>query len=80
MPRTKIIPTTGSYPCMARWLEAHGTIEFGNCHHTRSFIRVIDEGGMIWSGQRSYKSFDAALADCEAGIGRWLREELREEI
>ncbi len=80
MPKNKIIKATESYPCVARWLEAHGTIEFGYCHRTRSFIRVLDEGGMIWSGLRSYKSFDKALADCEAGIGRWLREELGEEV
>jgi hypothetical protein len=80
MPKAKAITVTETYPCVARWLEAHGTIEFGYCRHTRSFIRALDEGGMIWSGRRSYKSFDAALADCEAGVGRWLREELREQI
>lgn len=80
MPKAKTIPPTETYPCVARWLKAHGAIEFGYCRHTRSFIRAFDEGGMIWSGRRSYKSFDTALADCEAGVGRWLREELREQI
>ncbi len=65
---------------LARWLEAHGTIEFGYSRESRSFVRVLDEGGMIWSGRRSYMTFDAALADCEKGVGRWLREPLEEEI
>ena len=80
MPKTKTIAVVEAYPCMARWLEDFGKIEFGDCHHTRSCVRAFDEGGMIWSGRRSYKSFEAALADCEAGVGRWLREELGEEI
>jgi hypothetical protein len=69
-----------TYPCLARWLEAHGMIEFGTCYETRSFIRVLDEGGLIWKGRHSYKSLDVALADCEAAVGRWLRDELGEKI
>ena len=69
-----------TYPCIARWLKAHGTIEFGQCYYTRSFIRVLDEGGLIWKGRKSYKSLDVALTDCEAAIGRWLRDELGEKI
>ena len=80
MPKAKSITAIETYPCVARWLKAHGTIEFSYCRHTHSFIRALNDGGMIWSGQRSYKSFDAALADCEAGVGRWLREELSEQI
>lgn len=78
MRKPATIRAAETYPCMARWLEAHGTIEFGYCRNTQSFIRALDEGGMIWHGQSSYSSFDAALADCEAGVGRWLRDELRE--
>ena len=76
--KTDIIAET--YPCMARWLEAYGRIEFGLCSQTRSFVRVFDEGGLVWKGRRNYKSLDAALNDCEAGVGRWLREEMSESI
>ena len=61
MPKIKTNTGTETYPCVARWLEAHGTIEFGYCPHTRSFIRVLDEGGMIWSGQRSYTRAGTAV-------------------
>jgi hypothetical protein len=80
MAETRTNPVAETYPCLARWLEAHATIEFGYCPHTRSFVRALDQGGMIWTGRQSYKSFDAALADCEAAVGRWLREELGEKI
>ena len=43
---------------------------------TRSFIRVLDEGGLIWKGRRSYPTLDAALADAEAGVARWMKDEL----
>jgi hypothetical protein len=31
---------------------------------------------MVWKGRRSYRTLDAALADAEAGIARWMKEEL----
>ena len=68
-----------SHPGIARWVEAYGTVEFGYCRETRSAIRVLDEGGMVWSGRRAYKSFDAALADCDANLMRLLREEYGDE-
>jgi len=48
----------------------------GHCQHTRTFIRVLDEGGVIWKGRRSYRTLDAALVDAEAGVARWMRDEL----
>jgi hypothetical protein len=59
-----------------RWASEHGTIEIGHCHATHSFIRVLDEGGLIWKGRRSYPTLDAALADAEAGVAWWMRDEL----
>lgn len=53
-----------------------GTMEIGPSQQTRSFIRVLDEGGLIWKGRRRYRSLDAALADAEAGVAKWMRDEL----
>ena len=78
MPPMKNKPAAEKYPCMARWLAGHGTIEFGPCHHTASFVRVLDEGGLIWKDKRRYTSLDAAMADCEGAVERWLREYLGE--
>lgn len=69
-----------SYPCIRHWLTEHGTIEFGYCPYTNTFIRVLDEGGVIWKGRARYTSFDLALTDCEAGIRKWLRKEMGEEV
>jgi len=65
-----------SHPHLWRWVNEFGTIEIGLCPQTRSFIRVVDEGGIVWKGRRSYASLDAALADAEAGVSRWMKDQL----
>ena len=64
------------YPHLWRWAAESGTVEIGRCRQTRSLIRVLDEGGMVWKGRRSYQTLDAALADAEAGVARWMRDQL----
>lgn len=65
-----------SYPHLWRWVTDFGTVEIGDCQHTRSFIRVLDQGGMIWKGRLHYRTLGAALADAEAGVARRMRDEL----
>lgn len=65
-----------THPHLWRWVKEFGTIEIGHCSQTRSFIRVLDEGGLVWKGRRSYPTLDAALADAEAGVAQWMRDEL----
>jgi hypothetical protein len=69
-----IVPT--SHPQLWRWVSEFGTVEIGHCRQTRSFIRVLDEGGIVWKGRRSYPTLDAALTDAEAGVSRWMKNEL----
>lgn len=65
-----------SYPHLTKWVAEFGTVEIGLCSQTRSFIRVLDEGGIVWKGRRSYASLDAALADAEMGVSRWMKDQL----
>jgi hypothetical protein len=65
-----------SHPHLWRWAAEYDTIEVGYCAQTRSFVRVLDEGGMVWKGQGSYPSLDAALGDAVEGVSRWMRDEL----
>ena len=67
---------SASHPHLWRWVAEFGTVEIGHCRHTRSFIRVLDEGGIIWKGRRSYRTLDAALDDAEAGVSRWIKDQL----
>lgn len=69
-------PGAASYPHLWRWVAELGTVEIGLCGRTRSFIRVLDEGGIVWQGRRSYRTLDAALTDAEAGVSGWMKDEL----
>ena len=66
-----------TYPNITDWvMNGYGWIEIGADHHSRSLIRVLDFGGLVWdSGDREYKTLDQALAGAEAAIVKWRKEQ-----
>lgn len=63
------------YPNLAWFVsEGHGWIALGRDEYSRSMIRVLDPGGMIWEGKNSYKPVDAALRAAEEAIIRFRAE------
>lgn len=72
---------TTTYPNIAKWVKGYGWIELGDDLaplERRSFIRALDEGGLIWAGEETYPTLDDALRDLDAALGNWMREELGE--
>ena len=65
-----------TYPNIARFVDEIGYIEIGYSHdgYLTSFIRALDQGGMVWEGADEYPTLDAALAALEAALGEWLEE------
>ncbi len=61
------------YPNVTGWVR-DGWIEIGRDDYSRSFIRVLDIGGMIWEGKQEYETINEALAEAEAAITAWLEE------
>jgi hypothetical protein len=60
-------------PHLASWVQ-DGWIEIGITNYHASFIRVLDEGGMIWSDEEeSYESIDHALAAADRAVQAWCR-------
>jgi hypothetical protein len=59
------------YPNIAAWVQ-DGWIEIGHDSNNGSFIRVFDEGGLVWESDKPYTSIDKALADAEQAIVEWL--------
>ena len=55
-------PVEQAFPHIARWVTSQGWIEIGSDGYSRSFVRVLDEGGMVWEGAETYPSLDAAAA------------------
>jgi hypothetical protein len=74
-PSQKNIAATFSemYPAIASWVK-DGWVEIGMDDNRQSFIRALDVGGQIWEGKPRYPSLEDALADLEAGITQWLKE------
>jgi DNA-binding MarR family transcriptional regulator len=61
------------YPHLASWVQG-GWIEIGITDYHASFIRVLDEGGMVWSDEEeTYDSIDHALAAAERAVQAWCR-------
>jgi hypothetical protein len=60
------------YPHIAQWVQAYGYIELGYDDYSRSFVRALDIGGMIWEGQERYPMLDEALQALERALGEWM--------
>ncbi len=64
----------GKYPLVSEWVEHFGWVEIGYDDNRRSFVRVLDIGGMIWEGDESYESIDAMFNALELAIGAWKEQ------
>ena len=64
-----------TYPTIARCVMEYGWIEISQEHMSQSFVRALDEGGLVWEGQEDYATLDDALRDLEAGLAAWMREQ-----
>lgn len=69
------------YPRITRWVKTHGWIEIGEDDYSRSFVRALDIGGMVWEGQvqSEYATMDEMLRALEEGLAEWMREQLGED-
>jgi hypothetical protein len=72
MTMPKPISIEPAFPNITLWVNDCGVVEIGYDPNTESFIRAIDEGGMVWSGKNHYENLDDALKDLESGLGHVL--------
>lgn len=70
-------PTPGSfaalYPNIALWVK-DGWVETGRDDYSRSFLRALDVGGLVWEGAEEYDSLEETFEDLDAGIAAWLED------
>jgi hypothetical protein len=64
-----------TYPNLARWVQMHGWVEIGPVDYLRSFVRALDEGGMVWEGAESYSTLDDALRALDTGIHEFMHDQ-----
>ena len=66
-------PFAELYPNVARWVQ-DGWIELGRDDFSRSFVRMLDIGGLNWEGEAAYPTVHAALKALDTAIAAWLDE------
>lgn len=63
------------HPNLAAWiLGGDAWIELGQDEFSRSYVRVLDIGGLIWESERTYQTVAEALNDAEAAVAAWMDE------
>jgi len=62
-----------TYPQSAQWVTTQGWIEIGETEMSRSFVRALDIGGMVWEGAPGYPSLDEALLALDTALGEWMQ-------
>lgn len=63
------------YPNLAYWVESFGWIELGQDDYSRSLIRILDIGGLVWESEKQYDSLDTALQEANAAIADWFKRQ-----
>lgn len=65
------------YPTLSTWiLGGDAWIELGQDDFSRSTVRIMDSGGLIWESERAYRTVAEALADAEQALMAWVGENL----
>ena len=64
-----------AYPNITAWVRGGGWIEIGSDYNVSSFLRALDEGGMVWEGEDDYDTMDEAFQALEVGIAAWVKEQ-----
>ncbi len=61
-------PVERAYPYLVQWVTTHGWIELGQTEESRSFVRALDMGGLVWEGNGTYATVDDALRAAELAL------------
>lgn len=62
-----------TYPRIARWVKGYGWIELGSDGMSPSWVRALDEGGLIWEGGNPDRALEDVLQELDAALAEWLR-------
>jgi hypothetical protein len=67
-----------AFPYVDRFIQGYGWIEIGDDGMSPSWIRVLDEGGMIWESAEPYATLDEVLSAIDTAIAKWAHQQLGE--
>ena len=68
------------YPHLASWiLGGDAWIELGQDDFSRSLVRILDIGGLIWESDQRFETVDRALEAAERALAEWIEENLSDQ-
>jgi len=62
------------FPHIADWVLGDCYIEIGRDDYSRSLVRALDPGGMVWEGKTKYASVDELLQELEKALAEVMEE------
>jgi hypothetical protein len=63
-----------NYAAIAHWVDRYGWVEIGPDESSRSFVRALNIGGLVWEGKASYASLADALQDLENNLRKQINQ------
>ncbi len=63
-----------TFPNITRWVTEQGWIEIGQDENSKSLVRAIDPGGLVWESSEKQTSIDDALYALENYLEKWFEE------
>lgn len=64
------------YPNITHWVKKQGWIELGQNDYSKSFVRALDDGGMVWEGKTKYRTLEEAFQALDTGLAEWFGHNL----
>jgi len=49
------------YPHIAKWVSSYGWVEIGDDGQSSSFVRALNEGGLVWEDNDANATLDEVL-------------------
>jgi hypothetical protein len=62
------------YPNITHWIDSLGWIEIGQDEYSQSFVRLLNQGGMVWESEDHHETIDEALQALETDLVEILKE------
>ncbi len=64
-----------SFPGLAQWIDdGWGWIEIGQDEHSKSLLRLMDEGGLVWESPEKTQKLERSLRLADQYIHKWIKE------
>ncbi len=62
------------YPNISQWVSSYGWIEIGDDGQSPSFVRALDEGGMVWESDEDDTTLDEVLLSLESFLEEQMNQ------